>query len=280
MTEPTRSTFLRRKLGAKLRRMREKAEFTLDKAAAQLDKTRTALHRIEKGETKPDVHLVRSMMDLYDSYDEDLIEEVREARKPPWYRAFGTKNMGYVDVETEAARVQQLLLVDMPGLLQTESYMRALFTTDPSRSQRALNNDIAVRLIRQRRLSDEHRPLELVAVVYEPALRRKIGDPQVMHEQLRNLIDMSGLPTVTLQVVPLEGGSYRVPNGPFTLLTFPDPEDLQLLYIEYPTGSLHIEDAKEVQEATLVFDRLQNNALSPADSVALIKRLIISEYGH
>ncbi|MET0234724.1 MAG: helix-turn-helix transcriptional regulator, partial [Kibdelosporangium sp.] len=99
MTEEPRSTFLRRKLGAKLRRQREQAKLTLAQAAPKLDRTKSALHRMETGETKVDVHIVRTMMDLYDCYDENLLDETREAGKPPWYRAFGVKDKGYVDVE-------------------------------------------------------------------------------------------------------------------------------------------------------------------------------------
>jgi transcriptional regulator with XRE-family HTH domain len=274
VTKPSRPTFLRRKLGAKLRRLREDAGHTLEAAAPMLDKTRSALQRIESGETRPDVHLVRSMMDLYDIYDPCLLDEVREALKPPWYRTYGKQNLGYVDVETEAAQVIQFMLIDVPGLLQTESYMRALFSTAPGRTQRELDDVVAVRLIRQLRLTDEDRPLELVAIVHEIALRREIGGPEVMREQLMHLVEMSRLPTVTLHVVPLSEGRHWIPNGEIDLLGFPDPEDQELLYVEHPAGSLHIEDPQKVQEAKLMFEQLRTDALTPADSVALIERLI------
>ncbi|MBE1462387.1 helix-turn-helix domain-containing protein [Kibdelosporangium phytohabitans] len=70
MPKNTGSTFLRRKLGAKLRRLREEAGWTLGEAAAELDKTRSASQRIESGETRADAHLVRTTMD---KYDEDLV---------------------------------------------------------------------------------------------------------------------------------------------------------------------------------------------------------------
>ncbi|MET0237391.1 MAG: helix-turn-helix transcriptional regulator, partial [Kibdelosporangium sp.] len=193
MSEPSRPTFKCRKLGAKLRRMREQAGLTLRQAAPRLDKQRSALHRVETGQTKADVHLVRSMMDLYDCYDEDLLEETREALKPPWYRAYGLKNMGYLDVETEAERVMEFVLTDIPGLLQTEAYMRALFAGGISRSANQMARDIEVRRVRQHRLTDADRPLELVVVIHETALHRELGDPEVMREQLLHLIEMSNL---------------------------------------------------------------------------------------
>lgn len=280
MTEPCRPTFLRRKLGSKLRRMREQAGHTLDEAAPMLDKTRSALQRVESGETKADVHLVRSMMDVYDRYDPALLDEVREALKPPWFRGFGLRDMGYVDVETEAARVREFSVIVVPGLLQTEAYMRELFRSGGrSRDQRELDSAVAIRSIRQQRLTDEDRPLHLTAVLDEVALHRAVGGPVVMREQLRHLVEMSTLPTVQLQVIPLGVGAHHALDGSFIVLDFPDPEDPELLYVEYPTGSLHIEDLRKVRDAKLVFDQLLTDALNPADSVALIERAATERYG-
>jgi hypothetical protein len=279
VTEPCRPTFQRRKLGAKLRRLREQAGHTLDEAAPMLDKTRSALQRVESGETKADVHLVRSMMDVYDCYDPGLLDEVREAVKPPWFRAFGLKNLGYVDVETEAARVCEFSVIVVPGLLQTRDYMRELFELGPQQTQREVNNAVAVRSIRQRRLTDDDRPLHLRAVVDEAALYRRIGGPKVMREQLKYLVSMTSLPTVELQVIPLSVGTHHALDGAFILLDFPDPEDPELLYVEYPTGSVHIEDLRKVREAKLVFDQLVTDALSPDDSAALIERVATELYG-
>jgi hypothetical protein len=225
------------------------------------------------------VHLVKSMMDLYDCFDPDILDEARKAFKAPWYQAYGVKNLGYVDVETEAAEVNQFLPVEVPGLLQVEAYMRALFSTGPCRSAKELDNDVIVRLIRARRLADEERPLGLVAIVYEAALHRRIGGPMVMREQLQHLIEMTRLPTVTLQVLPLAEGAHYVPNGSFNLMRFPDPEDPELLYVEYPTGALHIEKPAPVREARVMFEQLRTVAMSPIDSVALIERLATELHG-
>jgi Domain of unknown function (DUF5753)/Helix-turn-helix domain len=273
VTELTRPTFLRRKLGAKLRRMREQAGFTLAAAAPQLDRKRSALHRVETGETRADVHLVKSMMDLYDHFDPDVLDEAREALRPPWYKAYGVKDLGYIDVETQAAQVCQFLLVDLPGLLQTEAYMRALFKINSVVVAQDIANGVIVRRIRQQRLTDADRPLKLVAVVHEAALRRNIGGPKVMREQLCRLVEMTKLPSVTLQVMPVDGNEVPVSPANFTLVDFPDLQDPELLYVEHVSGALHIENPEAVKEAKMAFDRLREGVLSPADSVALIKRL-------
>ncbi|RZS37452.1 helix-turn-helix protein [Herbihabitans rhizosphaerae] len=70
----TISPFLNRRLGRRLRQMREKAKLKIDPAAKQLDMSGSALQRMEAGETRANVHVVRSMMDLYDQYVPGLLD--------------------------------------------------------------------------------------------------------------------------------------------------------------------------------------------------------------
>lgn len=267
-----RAPFLRRRLGRRLREIREGANLTLAEASKRLDKTRSALQRIETGFTKADVHFIRSAMDIYDHYDETLIDEAREAAKPPWFRAYGIKDMGYVDVETHAQSVKEFSGLMLPGLLHTEAYIRALFEhSRRRRSAEELHNDIEVRLIRQERLTSEHDPLDLAVIIDESALRRDVGGPDVMQEQLRHLVEMTELSSVSIQVLPLK--MHSALDGGFTLLSFVDRDEADLLYVEYATGALHIEEDHEVRACRLKFDRLGVEALSPDDSVALIERI-------
>jgi transcriptional regulator with XRE-family HTH domain len=270
----TNPPFLRRRLGRRLKAMREAAGFTLEEAAARLDKTRSSLHRIEAGETRADVHLIRSMMDLYDRFEEGLLDQVREANKPQWFRAYGVDELGYIDVETHASQVREFGVLNAPGLLQTEAYVRALLASSRrKRTTQQIDNEVEVRLIRQRRLTDEENPLELVAIVDEAALRREVGGPQVVRDQLRHLVEGAAWPTVTLQVLPFRDGAHCAMDGGFTLLSFPEPNDPEVLYIEHTVGALHIEEVDAVRAAKLTFDRLRTEALSPADSIALIERV-------
>jgi transcriptional regulator with XRE-family HTH domain len=266
--------FLRRRLGRRLKAMREAAGLNLDTAAVQLDKTRSSLHRLESGATRPDVHVVRTMMDVYDQYQDDLIDQVREALKPPWFRTYGLENAGYIDVETYACQVCEFGGLNVPGLLQTEKYVRALLVgSRRRRTQKQIDNDVAVRLIRQQRLQENDNGLELVAVVDEAALRREVGGQEVMLYQLRHLVDAAAQHSVTLQVLPLRDGTHSAMDGAFTLLEFPEPSDPALLYVEYTAGVLHIEDPAKLREARLTFDQLRTEALTPGDSIELVERI-------
>lgn len=272
MTHP-KPPLRRRRLGKRLRALRESAGLTLEAAAPKLDLSRSSLFRVESGETRATVHLVRSMMDLYDRFEADLLDAVRAALKPSWFTAYGVLDMGYTDAETEADRVWDCPGMLLPGLLHTEAYIRALFGhVHRRRSAEQVDNQVAVRRIRQERLIGEDDPLELVALIDEAALTREFGGPTVLRAQLDHLVMMAELPAVTLHVLPQRSCPPNALEGGFTLLGFPEPDEPDLLYHEYATGALHIEDEEEVREARLVFDSLRGEALNPADSVALIER--------
>jgi DNA-binding XRE family transcriptional regulator len=255
--------------------MREAAGMSVEDAAVALDKHRNSLYRLEAGETKVDVHLARSMMDVYDHYDPDLIDDVRDTLKPRWWMKFGMRSLGYVDLETEAQEIRELGLVYIPGLLQTKPYMQAIFEADAlKRTRTEFKTDVQVRMIRQRRLIDEEQPLHLFALLDESALHQTIGGPAVMREQLEHLVITAELDTVTMRVLPRKIGAHGGQTSSFTLLDFPDPEDRTILYVEYPTGSIQVEEPTEVWRAKLLFDHLLDRALSPDESVALIEQII------
>lgn len=263
-------------MARRLRRMREAAGMTIEDAAIALDKHRNSLYRLEAGETRLDVHLARSMMDVYDQYDPNLVDDVRDALKPEWWMKFGMRAMGYVDLETEAREVRELALIYIPGLLQTQPYMKAIFESG-TLNRVEQGTEAQVRLIRQRRLTDDTQPLDLLALIDESALRQTIGGAGVMRDQLEHLVMMAELSTVTLHVLPRTIGAHGGQGGAFALLDFPDPEDRTMLYVGYGIGSIHIEEPGEVRRAKLLFDHLLERALGPGDSVALIEQ-IIAEY--
>ncbi|MGH3760938.1 DUF5753 domain-containing protein [Actinophytocola sp.] len=261
------------RLARRLRRMREDKGLRLEEAARLLDKTRSGLHRIESAGSRADVHFVRSAMDIYDHYDPDLVELARDAAKPGWWRKFGIDDRGFIPMETEAATELELSLVHIPGLLQTEDYMRAVFAAGPAAIAGGRRQHTGPRLHRQRRLTDEEAPLELVSIIDESALRKNVGGPEVMREQLRHLVRQSELPSVTLQVMPNRHGAHVGMEGEFVVLHFIEPEDPDLLYFAYITGAVHVEKPEEVAAAKVAFDHLRSIALNPSESVAFVEQV-------
>ncbi|MGH3795437.1 MAG: helix-turn-helix domain-containing protein [Pseudonocardiaceae bacterium] len=269
-------TLRQRRLGRELRRLREDAGLTLEEAAPQLDWSTSKLSRIETGQQSVDVHGVRSMLDLYDVGGDrwtEIIDLVRETRRKGWWHAYGISGQGYLGLETDATVVHEYQLAYVPGLFQTEDYMRALFRNSRQRRTEAeIDRDVQVRLFRQRRLTEEP-ALALVAIVDESVLHRPVGGQEIMRAQLRHMVARAALPSVCLQVLPASLGVHSGLDGSFIMLGFAEPDEPEIAYIEHTASALHLEKEAEVSTCNLVFDRLRSEALSPQDSNALVERL-------
>ena len=267
----------RRQLARILRELRQKSGLTIEDAAPKLDFSPSKLSRIENAHQGVDVHVVRTMMDVFgvggDRWNE-ILELTREAGAKGWWRAYGLDDQGYVPLEAEASAVREYTVNYLPGLLQTADYARALFESSMHIGSRAVReDDVEVRMIRQERLRSSENPLTLLAVIEESALRRVIGDPDVMCAQLAHVLEAAGLDTVTVQVLPADVSARHSVTGPFTLLSFDGLGEPDIGYVEHPMGSVHIEKAQDVARGRLVFDHLRSMALSPEESAALIERV-------
>ncbi|MGH3777216.1 MAG: helix-turn-helix domain-containing protein [Pseudonocardiaceae bacterium] len=271
-----RGTLQQRQLARTLRRLREESGLSLEEAAPRLDWSTSKLGRIETAQQGVDVHGVRSMLDLYNvggAQWTEIIDMVREARKKNEWHAYGLGGQGYLRLEMDATVVHNYQLAHVPGLLQTEDYMRTLFRNSRRRPTDAeIDRDVQARQFRQRRLTEQP-ALELVTIVDESALHRPIGGVEAMRAQLCHLVTASALPSVCLQVLPNSLGAHSGMDGSFTVLGFGDPDEPDIAYIEHTASALHLDKAAEVQACKLVFDRLRTEALNPCDSTALVERL-------
>jgi hypothetical protein len=271
-----KGTLQQRQLARALRRPREEAGLSLEEAAPRLDWSTSKLGRIETAQQGVDVHGVRSMLDLYNvggAQWTEIIELTREARKKGEWHAYGISDHGYLRLEIDAAVVHEYQLAYVPGLLQTEDYMRTLFRNSRRRLTDAeIDQDVQARLFRQRRLTEEP-ALELVTIVDESALRRPVGGVEVLRAQLHHIGAQAALPSVSFQILPCSLGVHAGLDGSFIVLRFAEPEEPEIAFVEHPAAALHLDKEAEVQTCKLVFDQLRSEALSPHDSIALVERL-------
>jgi Domain of unknown function (DUF5753) len=161
----------------------------------------------------------------------------------------------------------------VPGILQTEDYAWAVHQAQLiSATNEEINRLVKVRMARQEALSSADAP-QLWLILNEAVIRRIVGNPTVMQEQLEHLIEASRLPNLTLQVIPFNAGAHAAMDGSFILLGFPEPNDPRIVYIEYHTGALYLEKQPEVERYRLAFDYLRASALPVDASRALMARL-------
>jgi transcriptional regulator with XRE-family HTH domain len=271
------SLIRRRQLARILRELRLKAGMTIEAAAPLLDFSPSKLSRIENAHQGVDVHAVRSMMDIFgvggDRWAE-LLDLTREANAKGWWRAYGLDDQGYVPLEAEASAVRDYTALHVPGLLQTAAYAREVFlSAQVRRSEETLQRIVAVRMIRQERLTSSEHPLELQAVIEEAVLHRPLGGVAAMRAQLAHLREAAALDSVTIQVLPTSVGAHPGIDGAFTVLTFDGLGEPDMAYVEHPLGAVHIEKEQDVARANMLFGHLRSLALSPAASVALVERV-------
>lgn len=276
MTGPT---IRRRQLGIQLQRLRETASVTRSAAAAAIDCSVARIGHIELGRNVPNkAELIVLARDHYGADTDTLaaLENLRtEASKRGWWSQYALPEWlaGYVGLEHDAASLRCLELENIPGLLQTEQYMRALYTLDVRLSAREVDRRVPARLKRQDRLTGPN-PLELTAVISQGALERCAAEPCVAAGQLAQLQERASWPNVELRVLPFELGLHVGMAGPFSLLSFPDGLLPDCAYQEYVIGGHVIDDESVVSALTRLFDELRGQALGANESLAMIAQLV------
>jgi transcriptional regulator with XRE-family HTH domain len=280
---PARSspTVKRRRLAAELRHRREQAGLTIDDVAERLEWSTAKISRIENARVGVLPRDVKFLLGVYgvpntDPGYEVLLTLARESRQKGWWQQYGEAVPDwfevYVGLEAEATGLSSYDAEFVPGLLQTGDYARAVHRASLiNASDEEIEQWVKVRMARQELLTSADAP-QYWLVLNEAVIRRVVGGRSVMHEQLLRLAEATKQPNLTLQVVPFSAGAHAAMDGSFIILSFPDPTDPHIVYIEYKTGALYLEKPPEVQRYTLMFDHLRAAALSVDASRALIVR--------
>ncbi|MFJ3493097.1 Scr1 family TA system antitoxin-like transcriptional regulator [Streptomyces sp. NPDC086091] len=178
----------------------------------------------------------------------------------------------YMDQEKVAIALSWYDALVVPGLLQTEAYARAVLENRvPAYDPDSLETTLRLRLDRQEILQRRDAPT-LSFVVWEPALRLRMGSREIRQGQVRYLREVAELPSVSLQILPLGSPSHAGVDGPFTLLESPDHQ--QLAYTESQRGSQWVSDPEEVSRLARKYAMLRTQALTTQDSMGLLDRLL------
>lgn len=271
----------RRKLGAELRTLRTGAGLTSGEAAQLVGWHQSKVSRIETGASGVKPADLRLLLDAYGVRGGHLRElllmlagsedaggnnrwwHAYRGVLPPTYRDF-------ISLESQASVMRTLETTVVPGLLQTAEYATAVTRAAVNDlDEEHLDALVEVRLARQDVLRS-HPPLELSAVLDEAVLRREVGGPGVMTRQLERLEEAARLPQVRLQVLPFGAGAHVGLTGPFVIFSFPSTSDLDVVVVDQLTSSLYLERKEDLMAYSQAFKSLQDQALSPEDSLDYI----------
>lgn len=268
MASNVNPTVRRRRLGSELRRLREQKGMTAEEVASRLLVSQSKISRLENGRRSISQRDVRDLCGVYGVEDhrivDSLMQMARESRQQGWWHAFGDVPYSvYIGLETDAASLRVYESQIVPGLLQTKNYAEAVIAGSmPEATPEQVEKRVHVRMRRQDRVNDPDGPLRLWAVVDEAALRRVVGNNEIMREQLLHLAHLSTLPHVTVQLLPFDCGAHPGLNGPFAILEFDDATDTSVVYLEGVTSDLYLEKDADVHVYSVMYEHLRAQALS------------------
>ena len=276
------ATVLRMMVGGQLRRFREAAGISPDRAGYEIRASRSKISRMENGRVGFKDRDIADLLTLYGITDEErrsgLIDLAQRANSPGWWAKYGDILPDwfevYLGLETAAAVIRSFELQFVHGLFQTEEYARAVaMLGHKAVSSEDINRRVGLRMRRHELLSRQDPP-RLWSVMDEAVLRRPVGGRDVMRGQLRHLAEVTEHPHVTLQVVPFRFGGHVGAGGSFTILRFEEPALPDVVYIEQLTSALYLEERADVDHYMEVMDHLSAGALTPAESARFIKKIL------
>ncbi|WP_328585074.1 helix-turn-helix domain-containing protein [Streptomyces sp. NBC_00370] len=274
----------RLQLGSELRQLRLTAGLKGAQVVKRLIWSPSKLTRLETGENSAvDTADVMALCEIYGADPETRARlqgyaAVTRTKKDWWlspeYRPVirpGFK--AYLDLEATASSAQTYQSEFVPGLLQTEAYVHALYQPNPGLSAEGIDRLVAIRTTRQEVLSRPKSPLKFTAIINESVLRRQVGEPSVMRDQLAHIVAvMEARPNVRVQVVPFRAGVHAGMSGSFFVLQFPERTALKpMVYMENLTDAVVKRSDSDVERYTDAFSELQALAPGPQESLSMIK---------
>lgn len=273
-----RTTTRRRQLGAMLRKLRARKGMTLEEAGQLVGVSKATVSRYETQAGPVKWIVVDALCREYgatDSEREAVVRLAKDAKQQGWWSSFADsipESMNLLlTLEDEAVREDHFSCVYVPGLLQTRAYSTALqkaneIPLQPSEIERLVD----IRMKRQEILN-RPKPPRLWAILDESVIRRVVGSPETMKEQLGRLLEANESPHITLQVLPFSKGAHSAALGSFVILGGTEPA-LDVVYVDFHAGSLFLEKDEELERYRLAFEYLRAQALDMEASSAVIHR--------
>jgi transcriptional regulator with XRE-family HTH domain len=275
------ATVLRMLLGAQLRRLREAAGISAEKAGYEIRASRSKISRMETGRVGLKLRDIEDLLTLYGVAGErertKVLALARRSREPEWWTQYNDILPDwfetYLSLEPAAATIRSFETQFVPGLFQTGDYARAVTRLGHKAAPDAeIERRVGLRLGRQDLLDGRQQP-RIWVIMDEAVLRRPVGGVLVMRAQLRRLTEAAQLPGVRLQVVPFAQGGHAAASGSFSILRFEEQDLPDVVYIEQLTSAVYLDQRADVEHYLEVVDLLSGEALSPADTMRFLEQV-------
>jgi transcriptional regulator with XRE-family HTH domain len=276
------SPYVRRlRLGAEVRALRAEAGLTADQLGKRIGRSRADISRLENGHVvdQADVISILDTLGVGDDRWTQVVTIAREAGEKGWwesYKAMGNRQALYANLEAGAATIREYQQTFLPGLLQIPEFVRARCDADATIEPVPVSADgvVAGNAGRQRMLRRPGGPA-LEVIVDEVAVDRLSAPPEVVKKQLYHLATtINGDHNVILRVLPVRARveDFTVPRCTFSIYTYPDPGDPDVVAIDTVTSDLILTEPDQVTPYDRLYERLRGAALPSADSLDLLTK--------
>jgi hypothetical protein len=155
----------------------------------------------------------------------------------------------YLGFERIAVRLDLHELCLVPGLFQIELYARRLHERNSSLRPTEAEKLVELRLRRQQEMEERGEAVVIRALLHEGVLRNGCD-----HGQLEHLRKLDERPNVSIFYLPFSAGPHPQLTAPFSVLSFLDEKDPDLVYFEAPGESRFVETAEPVQTCKAAFE--------------------------
>jgi hypothetical protein len=278
---PSTQTRRKRKFGQLLARLRDRSHLTTEEAGRLIRRNQSQISKIENGHILCAYAELTALLTQYNATDDERDEAEalwddakQDSTRIDFSSAVPPKFRTFLRNEADAAKVRELAPGVIPGLLQTAEYAAAIRIAAHRIVNPSVGDEkaVAARLGRQKLLAGDD-PLRMHALIDEAVLHRVVGNQAIMTKQLRHLVKMAGQDNIIIQVIRYEHGAYGTMSGPFTILGFDDPEDPDVVYLEYPGGGQWVDNKDDVRKFVQSFKDISDQAARAHESAMLIREL-------
>jgi transcriptional regulator with XRE-family HTH domain len=269
-------TLRQQRLGAELRKLRDRAGLSATAAASLLGVNQSRISNIEAGRYAVSADRVRAMARNYTCPDGRLVEALAGmtgGRTRGWWEEYrdilvpGLLDLAELEHHATALRIASV--VHMPGVLQTTQHAHTIFSEAiPPLAGYEVEHRVSFRIKRQVVLYGD-RPTPLTAILHEAALRMGFGGPETTREQLEHLVEMIEHEHITILVIPFGAGTFPGSGQPIVYAHGPVPQ-LDTVQLDTDHGCEFIDAEAKLVMYRSVLERMESCALEPAKSRDLI----------
>ncbi len=267
-SEPATSESLKT-FGAVLKALRDEAGLTQEQFAPRVQYSMAYVAKVEQGRRFPPRELIeRSETVLGASAARVLGAAYRSLTRKVGLASWFVQWAG---IEEESVTLLAYECRAIPGLLQPEHYIRAIFDRRlPPVTEEQLEREVAARLERHHLLT-ERQNTAFSFIVEQAILERNMGGREVTQAVITHLLEVGRLRNVEIQLMPLRQELHSGVDGHMYLAETPGHQWVG--YTEGQRSSSLISAPKDVSVLLQRYGRLRSEALDCGATVSLLKQM-------